>query len=125
MKALVALLMMSAPAWGQTCTIVTNGTVKVFQHELAHCNGWSHKPFQRGVNPPPEYVHHYDGELVVYLTGDFYSSMSDTIDYAQQDTKFIMDFDRTVPGLCKQFWRERGIPYDASVVDEIVGCSVK
>ena len=125
MKTLAALLMMSVPAWGQTCTVVTNGKVSVFQHELAHCNGWFHPPFQRGVNPPSELVHPYDSELVVILTGTNFPAQNDTIDYAQPGAEFIMRWDATVPELCKQLWQDRGIRYDASVVDEIVGCSVK
>jgi hypothetical protein len=125
MRTLIAHLMMSAPAWGQTCTIVTNGALHVFQHELAHCNGWTHAPFEAGVDPPDNYVHEYDGELVVYLTGENYDGQMDTMSFAQIEAHFIMAWDRTVPALCMAFWKERGIYAASEKVSKIVGCSIK
>ena len=104
---------------------MTNGTVEVFQHELAHCNGWYHAPFEIGVDPPDNLVHPYDGELVVILTGSDFSGQNETIDFAQRGTRFIMKWDYTVPELCKQFWKERGIVAVSKDIDRIVGCSIR
>jgi hypothetical protein len=124
MRALLALLLSSVPAWGQTCKIVTDSSLHVFQHELAHCNGWTHKPFEAGINPPEMWVHPYDGELVVYLTGVDYSGQMDTIGFAQVEAEFIMS-DKTPPQLCSEFWKDRGVMPNAALVSRIVGCSVK
>jgi hypothetical protein len=122
--AAAAALSLSAPAWGQTCTIVTNGELHVYQHELAHCNGWTHKPFERGVNPPLDWVHPFKGKLTVYLTGDYYVGIMDTMNYAQPSAEFIIQGDKTVPELCKAFWLTRGIIATAKEVDEIIGCQM-
>src|SRR5262245_48588357 len=69
---LTAMLTLSTQVFAETsCWIVTTEDKRIFDHELAHCNGWVHDPWIY-LPPPPEYVHPYtDGPLkVIMAEGD-------------------------------------------------------
>jgi hypothetical protein len=120
----LALLYMSTPAWGQTCTIVTDGTIAIYEHEIAHCNGWWHEPFAPNLVPPREYVHPYDGLLTVYLTGHNYGEHMAIMSLAPMDTKYIFRWDETVETICRQLWQERGIAASKKFEGRLSGCAV-
>jgi len=52
-------------------------SLEIYQHELAHCNGWQHADQHHGVNgprkgykspkPPARYVVPYKGKLIEYF----------------------------------------------------------
>ena len=97
---------MSAPAQAQTwptCTIVTNGRLHIYWHEVAHCNGWQHEPFLENIQPPRKYVYPYKGKLI----------------------HIVPEWGETVLSICQKFWRERGIVVTASNMDRLVGCTLK
>ena len=50
------------------CTIVTDGMRDTFEHERAHCNGWTHAPFEVAY-PPKRYLHDFPGRLTVIPCG--------------------------------------------------------
>ena len=111
---------------GQVCTIVTNGTIEIYEHELAHCNGWKHEPFSRVIEPPAEYVHPYAGTLTIIMSGhdDWLTRTDPTligVGYAIKVTS------RPVAQLCAKLWREHGISEEvyAMYLNDILGCSVK
>ena len=108
----------------QACTIVTSG-LENYMHELAHCNGWVHPPFQSGYYPPVSFVHPFDGELTVYLTGPDLMDLMSVISFAQFDAHFIMAIDKTPPGLCSYFWKQRGTKAAQKDVDHVIGCSLR
>jgi hypothetical protein len=62
------LLVACNDAGTASCTIVTNGTRAVYEHELAHCNGWDHEAFVP-ADPPSSYVHAFDGQLTLIECG--------------------------------------------------------
>jgi hypothetical protein len=115
--------LVAAPAWGQTCTIVTNGEVSTYQHEVAHCNGWTHPPFQEAT-PPASFVHPFAGELTIYFGsgGDIGDEM-DTINTAPMKTHYVFE-DKTVQAICQWLWRKNGIAAASDKMDQLVGCSV-
>jgi hypothetical protein len=118
--ALATLLISKA----QACTIVTDGTIEVYWHELAHCNGWDHKPFERGHEPPASYVHDFNGPLTVYLTGHGMGQIT-TMNYAQFNAKIILAPDRTVPQLCGALWKQHGVIAAQKDINSLIGCSIR
>jgi hypothetical protein len=105
------------------CTIVTNGTVEVYLHELAHCNGWSHPQFTAGQWPPPEYLIDYPGQLTIIMSG------ADDI-VTRLDTKAsteIVVTDEKVSVICSRLWTGKGIDISthASKIEDIIGCAVR
>lgn len=117
-------LSICAPAWGQTCTIVTNGDLDIYDHELAHCNGWWHEPYQPDVQPPLEFVYDYPGKLNVILGASFWRDPVATLLHAQEGAKVVTSRQR-VPEICKRLWRERSVSFNAAKAERIVGCSVR
>lgn len=121
--ALAALLSITGPAYsGSLCTIVIDGAISTFEHELAHCNGWHHEP-DENPDPPLDLVHPFDGRLVVISTG----LIDDiAIRFIQYDAE-IRGSDKTAAELCGTLWRERRIDFSvfAGKMDRLVGCSVR
>lgn len=124
MRTLLALLLTCGSAWGQTCTIVTDGTVAIYEHELAHCNGWRHKPFEADIPTPPEFVYPYRGVLTVYMTGSNYSEQADTMLLLPYDARLIF-LNEEPEVICQQLWRERGWTVPAEHDGRLVGCAVQ
>ena len=120
-----ALALMSAAASAQTCTIVTNGEVSTYQHEVAHCNGWTHPPFQEAT-PPASFVHPFAGELTIYFArgGDIGDEM-ETINAAPMSAHFVFKNDQTVVSICQWLWRQNGIAAASERMSWLVGCSVR
>jgi len=119
----LALFMTATSAWGQTCTIVTNGEVSVYQHELAHCNGWTHPPFQEAT-PPVSFIHPFDGDLTVIFAGDDLGGHVATIDAAPLGTHFVLELTSTVQAICQRLWRQHGIAAASERMSWLVGCSI-
>jgi len=124
-KLTLAALLLSTVA-GQACEIVTDGTLRVYRHELAHCNGWVHEPFALDLMPPAKLIHEYDGRLTVYLTGHDYEAQMATMSYAQYDAEFIPMWDETVVSLCQMLWQENDITVEATDTqwDQLTGCAI-
>ena len=120
-RAALAALFMCSPAWSESCTVVTDGTIEIYFHELAHCNGWVHAPFQIGAEPPLELLHDFRGKLNIIISGhdDF-----ETLLAAQTGADIVLS-SRPVIEICRRLWKERSI--DASTVgrNRIIGCAVK
>lgn len=80
MKILIvaAIVLVNTPVYAkQTCVIVVAkdraSTAEIYQHELAHCNGWEHpdqnhkgKPRKgyQSPKPPERFVRPYSGKFV-------------------------------------------------------------
>jgi hypothetical protein len=93
--------MLLVPSPGNRCTIVTDGTRKVFVHERAHCNGWVHAMFEV-ADPPSGYVHDYAGRLTVIQCGGRHQHK------APPGTVFVPGCE-SVMEQCRKMWAERGI----------------
>jgi hypothetical protein len=85
----------------RVCTMVADGMISTYVHELAHCNGWDHPD-----NPqteadywiPAKYIRPFNGKVVVTLSSD---RMGKTIrEYAQPGTKFKTS-KKTADALCR------------------------
>jgi len=86
------------------CTIVTDGTREVFEHERAHCMGWDHEPFEVAA-PPRSYRHDFPGHLtVIQCSGSKRHK-------APAGTTFVKGC-RSAKNMCIKMWAERG--YDNS-----------
>lgn len=107
------------------CTVVTDGTIEVYMHELAHCNGWEHPPFKPGYDPPAKFVHPFNGELTVYLAGQDYADMMSTMDYAQMGVKFILMPNRSPPQMCALLWKQNDVSAAKDDVDRVIGCAIR
>jgi hypothetical protein len=109
--------------------MVTNGDVSVYRHELAHCNGWKHQPFDTTAVPPASVIYPYEeGRLTVYVITPDTGAMMSTISYAQYDAEIIPMYDgETIVSLCQQLWEERNIsvPATAEQWNQLAGCSVQ
>jgi hypothetical protein len=106
------------------CIIVTDGTVAIYQHEIAHCNGWTHPAFVP-ADPPSEFVHPFDGLLTVYLTGSNYGEQMATMSLAPMDTKYIFSWNETVEAICQRLWREKGIAAASDHKGVLAGCAIR
>lgn len=94
----------TSAAWGQTCTIVTDGSPEVYWHEVAHCNGWWHEPFAPDLDPPEFYVFPYEGKLI----------------------HLMPEGEETVASICQRLWKERGIVATAMKKGvRLTGCAVQ
>jgi hypothetical protein len=89
------------------CTIVTDGSRRVYEHELAHCNGWSHEAFQP-ADPPRSYVHDYPGRLVVIPCGRRGK-------VRMQDDAVVVKGCKSVHDRCVALWEE----HDVDVSDHV------
>lgn len=123
--ALAALFLTCEQTRSADCVIVTDGSLAVYMHELAHCNGWNHPTFEAGHEPPAEYVHDFtDGKLTVYQTGQDYVEQMGVMTFAQMDARFIMTT-KTPPQLCAMLWRQHRIFAAQKDVDNVIGCAVR
>ena len=94
MVALASVIVLAAPSCGRpSCTIVYDGSRHFYLHELAHCNGWDHPPFEV-ADPPAAYVHEFDGDLTVIKCGRRHACKS-------------------VRKRCLALWEEHGVSVDA------------
>lgn len=125
--AAIAACFLPTPTLGrEPCIIVTNGTAKAFHHELAHCNGWRHAPFEPDLYPPDEYVHDYDGPLTVIVAGN----SRRTRQIAQAGAKIVETNQRVIEA-CHNLWEKRGVnlvPYASMLNDRtlvVTGCTVR
>jgi hypothetical protein len=66
--AALAALFTTAVHAKDICYIVTSDSLWIFEHELAHCNGWEHTADHSTATPPASYVHRYDGHLDVTMS---------------------------------------------------------
>jgi hypothetical protein len=125
--AAVAALITSpvTPVHADTCLIVTNQERENYWHELAHCNGWHHDPNVYDLEGPLEFVHPYDGKLVIYLTraDPFYASH--VVEDTAQPGSEIIQTDKSAKQLCNKMWQARristaGLPIGGS----LYGCAM-
>jgi hypothetical protein len=125
MRTALALLLACGPAWGQTCTIVTNGAVSIYEHEIAHCNGWKHEPFVQAV-VPRRFVFPYVGRLTIHMVGTDYQGQMDTMLLAPVGTRYIYHENVTVWSICQQLWLDGGMVVSEKQLNNgrLVGCSV-
>lgn len=111
--------MITTPAWGD-CTIISNGILSNYMHELAHCNGWNHPPFEQGVQPPMEYVYKYPGALRVIVSPDEQWGM-EFLYFMQENANLTFDY-RPVWRLCKAMFDRNGSHYDERI-NTVIGCA--
>jgi hypothetical protein len=126
----LAILPLSTAEGSQrTCTIVTNGRPEIFLHELAHCNGWRHAPFDGVLMPPSEFMRLYEGRLVVIMSrrDDLQTRMEAEVSTASEDDVKIGVSQQSVADLCAKLWSDKGISADTyrPYLTDIAGCSVK
>src|SRR5215471_21050560 len=99
------LIMLAAYTYPTECIVVTNGDPAILRHEIAHCNGWKHKPFASVLVPPPEYDHPYPGKLTIIVSQ--YSMSMFTEMFVTQPADVTYDI-RSVAEICSDLWMERG-----------------
>jgi hypothetical protein len=104
------------------CTIITDGSKAVYEHELAHCNGWTHPEWTYAV-PPKSYVHAYPGTLTVLQCPDRRHKLG-----AQADAVFLREPCRGGDELrrrCFVLWASNGkrIAADGIAARSFNGCA--
>lgn len=122
---LIPIVLSCMPAYGQTCTLITNGDLDTYDHELAHCNGWWHPPFAESQQPPASYVHPFSGPLYVVIGRESFDTANDPVyteQYAQPDANINIS-DRSVVELCRFLWEEQGMDASRPEMNRLAGCS--
>jgi hypothetical protein len=101
------------------CTIVSDGSRVIYEHELAHCAGWDH-PALKWVYPPRRYVHPFAGRLTVI--------QCHRGRLAQADAVFVKDC-RAPLDICSGLWADAGVDvaYYATLPgwQNVLGCSIR
>jgi hypothetical protein len=122
LRAAIAALFLCVGYDYPTCIIVTDGSDAIIRHEIAHCNGWKHKPFDPILTPPPEYDHPYAGPVDVTVSIpqiSFFTYMTKANNPAYHyDNRFVWQ-------ICQELWSERGItPGTEAQMSRLAGCQV-